>query len=514
MKNPYIWNAVHPELCYGRDAILGEILGGLPGSPRFSFGLAGGRRMGKSTLLRRVESELRAGIEQWQSGGLLVIPIYIDGLALPRPLTTEYLWQTLADEILSVATDSMIKVITPDFSAFKKELVQALTNLDTRPRVIVMFDEVEPILAHEWADGFFANWRALLSNTPGLSEYFTAIFAGARELSALQRDVGSPIKDILEWRSLRPLDFEDACRLMQEPCEMTWPQPLMEDIYRETGGHPMLLQYVMQQICAHTGDINNEIVRQAALRFSRDRRWQFSEWWERSCTDTARRVYARLPDDASPIPLRTLTREFGLGQTDDALEILQHVGLAIGDDEGLSYRYCGEMFRRWYRAHGSLDQDAQHDPRICALLRTIADPLADKYVSAWGIFQSNLPNYSGVLVELRGVLEYLADLKAPDDVVQSEPDFRLETGHTKPTLRQRLRYMARQLYSSADLVKEIVSNYNLLEITCEQLAQTLTIAHRTASGMAHHIATRDMAYRALKQWDGLLAQLLPDDPYT
>jgi len=86
MKNPYAWNTVDPELCYGRDKLLSELLSGLPGSPRYSFGLTGGRRMGKTTLLRRVEEDLRAGIAQWQTGGLLVIPIYVDGLSLPRPL--------------------------------------------------------------------------------------------------------------------------------------------------------------------------------------------------------------------------------------------------------------------------------------------------------------------------------------------------------------------------------------------------------------------------------------------
>jgi hypothetical protein len=69
--------------------------------------------------------------------------------------------------------------------------------------------------------------------------------------------------------------------------------------------------------------------------------------------------------------------------------------------------------------------------------------------------------------------------------------------------------MARKLYD-VEQTKEIVSDYNLLEITCEQLAQVATMASRTASVMAHEKASREQAYRALKQWDGILAQLLPD----
>lgn len=353
--NPYVWNEVNPELCYGRDALLSELLSGLPGSPRFSYGLAGGRRMGKSTILRRVELELKAGIPQWQAGGLRVIPIYVDGLALPRPLTADevwgYLWQEL-QRALSKSPSSIEHSI--DFVTFKEEIHPILTNLPERPRVVVLFDEIEPIAVCEWAQGFLAHWRALLSNTPGLSEYFTAVFAGAHELAILQRDIGSPLKDILEWRSLRCLELEDACKLMQEPIEREWPRSFLELVYEETGGQPFLLQYIMQQVCS-TPTPNEEtlqtVVAQAIKKFAKERHWQFSEWWERYCTPAAQRVYNRLPDDGSTLPLRALTREFGSDAAHEALEILQHVGIVAAEDDGFAFRYTGEMFRRWYRAN-------------------------------------------------------------------------------------------------------------------------------------------------------------------
>ncbi len=63
MSVVYAWNMVNPTLCYGRDGLLQELLKKLPGSPQFSFGIAGGRRMGKTTLLRRVELELQTQLE-------------------------------------------------------------------------------------------------------------------------------------------------------------------------------------------------------------------------------------------------------------------------------------------------------------------------------------------------------------------------------------------------------------------------------------------------------------------
>jgi hypothetical protein len=510
MKNPYAWNTVNPELCYGRDALLSELLSGLPGSPRYSFGVAGGRRMGKTTLLRRVELELQAGIDQWRAGGLLVIPIYVDGLVLPRPLAASDVWVYLLRGLQSALPDQPLRAPSPvDFSAFKQIVQPVLINLPERPRIIVMFDEIEPIVVCDWANGFLGQWRALLSNTPYLSEYFTAVFAGAREMTALQRDVGSPLMDILEWRSLRSLEYDDACRLMQEPIGYAWPSAFLQRAYVETGGHPMLLQYVMQHVCAALPEAAEQSLEQATARFARERGWQFGEWWERYCTPAAQRIYARMPDDGSQLPLRQLTREFGLDEANDALEILQHVGLIVAEEDGFAFRYSGEMFRRWYRVYGTLAESPMHDPELYARLAKVGSELADKYLSGWRIYQADLPNYSSAVGEMRDTLTLLLDRIAPDEQVSGEPGFRLEPNEQKPTRRQRVRYAARQLYN-IERTKEIVSDYDLLETACDQLAQLVTGAYRAASGMTHTTATRERAYRALKQWDSILAQLLSD----
>jgi len=344
--NPYVWSEVKPELCYGRDALLSEMLSYLPGNPRYSFGLAGGRRMGKSTILRRVEMELKVG-------RLRVIPIYIDGLALPRPLTAPQVWGHILREIQRTLSEISFEVDDlPDFATFKELLQPVLTNLPEYRRIIVLFDEIEPITNCDWSSGYWAHWRALLSNSPGLQEYFTVVFAGARELASLRHDIGSPLADILQWRNLHCLEFEDACDLMQQPIEREWSKSFLDLVYQETGGHPFLLQYIMQHVCNVSSDIEElaqQAVREAVNKFNKERGWQFGEWWKRYCTEMAQRVYHRLPNSGSTLPLRTLTLEFGLTEANEALEILQHVGLVTAEDDGFAFRYIGEMFRRWYR---------------------------------------------------------------------------------------------------------------------------------------------------------------------
>ena len=513
MNNPYVWNAVDPDLCYGRDTLLHDLANGLAGNPRYSFGLAGGRRMGKTTLLRRVQRDLQERVEKWRGSGFLIIPIYVDGLTLPRPLIANDVWELLFRQLQSPLPNPSCTLIQPDFEVFKSATSTVFRDIEEEPRVIVMFDEIEPVLVCDWAPAFLSHWRALLSNTPGISEYFTAVFAGARELDALRRDIGSPLKDILEWRSLRSLAYGDASRLMQEPIYQQWDCSFLRCVYRETGGHPMLLQYVMQQICrlwpaARSQLSMEQLVERATEKFARERRWQFSEWWERYCSPAAQRVYARLYDADGVVQLQTLVHKFGLEESNDAIEILQHVGLVEDSGEGLAFRCAGDMFRRWYACYGALAGAPLHDPELHARLVVTGADLGDKYLSAWRIYQAEMPNYSGAVSELRDTLTMLLDRLAPIEDVQAETGFRFEQNQTRPTRRQRVRYAARR-QQNREHAKEIASDFDLVETLSGQLAQVVTDSYRRASGQTHTTTTREQAYRTLKQWESIFAQLLP-----
>ena len=151
-----------------------------------------------------------------------------------------------------------------------------------------------------------------------------------------------------------------------------------------------------------------------------------------------------------------------------------------------------------------------HDFELHARLANVGTNLADTYISAWKIYQTEeIPNYSGVVHEIRDILTLLLDTIAPNGDVMAETGFKLEAGHNNPTRRQRVRYAVRRLYDP-EHAKEIASDFDLLEILCERLAQAATGAYRRASDLAHNSTPRERAYRVLKQWEGLLAQLLPE----
>ena len=520
MKNPYVWNRIEPNLCYGRDELLKELRGESPGDPKHiweSFGITGGRRMGKTTLLRRVEQDLQKGIEEWRSIGQLVIPIYMDCMVLPDPnsLSADYIWGTLSRELQSALEDQVQQLKPLDFYNFKKEVEPILCNLEVEPRIIIMFDEIERILVCDWSNGFLDNWRSLVHNTPNLDKYFKAVFSGAQEMEALRHDLTSPLANVLKWKDLPSLAYADACRLMQDPIDRKWPEPFLKHAYKETGGHPMLLQCVMQHICQEPPNTADQSLEQIIRKIANDQSWQFSQWWERYCSPMAQQVYRRLPDDGTMLSLRTLTDEFDTTEVNKAVEILQNVGLIDAEEDGLCFRYSGEMFRQWFRQYATLAKSSGHGPRGSSILAKSSgyDPdlhsrledvnsdLAKKYLAAWKIYDhKSLPNYSGAIHEMRDSLTYLLDEIAPNKDVRDEEGFTLEPGTVSPTRRQRIRYAARRKLSR-ERTKEIVSDYELLETVT-------TKAYRRASGMAHRTVTREEAYPILKQWDSIFAQLI------
>jgi hypothetical protein len=138
---------------------------------------------------------------------------------------------------------------------------------------------------------------------------------------------------------------------MQKPIEHNWPNEFLNYVYQQTGGHPFLLQFIMEYVFDHMPQDNSqakEIASKAIEQFYNDQSWQLKQWWEKYCSPDSQQIYHLLPDDGSTIEKYDLIKQFDGDRTKDALEILQHVGIIRyeGKDE---LCYNGELFRNWYR---------------------------------------------------------------------------------------------------------------------------------------------------------------------
>lgn len=492
---------------YGRDGLLGEMLESLPSVNGDSFGITGARRMGKTTVLRAVERDLIAGLDNWLQTGTSLVPIYIDGLALPRPLAAEFIWGYIYSEIcIALKYGEPSPRSDLQFLDFLSKISILLDKQEFVPKIIVIFDEIEHILVNEWSGAFFSNWRALLSNNPGVSGYFSAVFSGALEMASLQHDVGSPLMDVLQWRSLRNLSLDDTRRLMTEPMGLTISDDCALFLFSETGGHPMMVQYAMQKALNTNHNDIVDRVKSGLNDFEENRAWQFGEWWSKYCDTTSQLVYSALPANGDFKRIAIFSAELGGYAASKAFEVLQHVGVADLDSGKKDIRRLGNMFSRWQEKHGNPSNGAAYDINLAGMLDKCKAGLREKYVSAWAIYGQEMPNYSGAVSEMRDLITLTLHTIAPDADVEGQTGFKFERDQEKPTRRQRVMFLFGA--DRREQGKAVASEDELLETHSVRLASILSKAYANASALTHTTATRPLAYQALKQGESILVQLL------
>ncbi|MCP2728869.1 ATP-binding protein [Limnofasciculus baicalensis] len=371
-SNPYNWQRVNPDLFYGRIELANNLVNRLANGK--SFGITGGRRMGKTTLLRRVEKDLLSYAENVRNGGLLVLPIYLETIELPN-LSADSIYQEIARQICD-KLNHHTSIIVPNCQEVKatnfKEYLGTITNLikeaDYRPQIIFIFDEIEGIIASDWGRQFFPYWRSLISNTPDLDKYLSAVFSGASEMLEIGRDIGSPLANVLDWIELKPFSLDDTAKFIREASHHEWADNFVEEVYTLTGGHPFLMQYVMEIVSNYDSAQAFQSLENAKKQFFNNKKNQFENWCKRFDNST-RAIYARLVDQVS-LSRRTMIAEFGT-ETDRRLSILAHTGVIRLEEETDMIMISGSLFKEWFTQFGSIEVTPTLANQVDSLLKEV-----------------------------------------------------------------------------------------------------------------------------------------------
>lgn len=525
--NPYQWNRINLDVFYGRKQLLDDVITELQRG--YSHAIVGGRKMGKTTLLRKIEQVLTTEIKSSVSAGSLMLPVYIDMLSFSSPLTAKAIYVDIVRQL-----DRKLKEIgllgksypsaVPVFGEFPREENRAFTKIVKKYieeiheqcffRIGVLIDEIEPITVTEWGDGFFGNWRHLLSNEPDVSSYISIVLAGAKEMFHIAKDIGSPLANILTWQELSLFSKKDTDDLVNTPTQALLPDSVSGKIFSWTGGHPFLIQYLMHHICEYDTDEAEVRLREARRLFQTKQDAQFRNWWFEKFNDEDRRCYAFLAGSRKVMPKRNLIDLFGDMQANNSLSVLCHTGVANKSQKREHYKVAGTMFKEWFQTHGIHSASlSAYDKDIYKKLQVLSPEIASRYVSAWAIQAAELPNYSGAVSEIREVITKVLHKLAPDDKVKAQPGYKPELDKyknplKKPTRKQRTRFIMKNRGKKTKKAKPIEAEMELLETFMEQLSKVVGIGYDHASARTHTSATCEQAWKCLKQLDSILAQLL------
>jgi hypothetical protein len=114
-------------------------------------------------------------------------------------------------------------------------------------------------------------------------------------------------------------------------------------------------------------------------------------------------------------------------------------------------------------------------------------------------------SYRGVAHELREVLRETLHYLAPDSDVMASPGFKLESGATRPTQRQKALYVLRK----RNLSREQMSAPELTVSMVEELGASITRTAYTRGSRDAHVGSSAPEVRQLKMWiDAVLGELL------
>lgn len=220
-----------PSMFYGRERERREVM--QAAAPQLL--LVGPRRIGKSSLLRRLQDELPR-----QRPALLVVFLNLLGIGEAARIA-----QLIA---LRLHRPAVSANDAEAYAAHMDDMLRAHFTDMGRPGLI-MIDEADALVEADAAAGFplLNRWRSLQAD--GVCSF---ILAGYWYLYLRTLDHGSPVHNFATVRELGPLDAESGRILASEPMArlgITYADPSLPTcIVERTGGYPSLIQFLCDQL--------------------------------------------------------------------------------------------------------------------------------------------------------------------------------------------------------------------------------------------------------------------------
>ena len=262
------YSGVPPEMFFGRQREYQRVF-----ESSGSCVVYGGRRLGKTALLKHIEHE-----EHRPGTGVVVVHVPVDDIGVGRPMRPSEIWTLLAGRMRDVFGGQPAKTA----AAFEGG---ARLWLDKEPgrRILVLLDEADKFIEEEASGaGSFTEFRALQRLMDETNRRFKFVLAGLHNVTRLVHAENSPMGQIAaEPQRIGPLlgsDVGDAERLVvKSMAAMGWVFESREDVWAVLS-HINYYPVLAQTFCQHLLDTLAAEVRQ-----TRAITWVIS-------SDTVRRV--------------------------------------------------------------------------------------------------------------------------------------------------------------------------------------------------------------------------------
>lgn len=332
-RNPFIVGSfVRGEDFFGRHGLLGEILEG----ERQSIWVLGGRRLGKTSLLR--ELELR--VQRSRETPFVALYWDLQGSGDARGLAETLLSSVEDSEAFSRATDLSVEDLE---SLPIAEMLATIVRRTVRSgwRLLLLVDEAEELLVVGRSDpAVLARLRRVLSRGPDLRTVLTA----TRLLARVDGEAALPTSPFLHGFIppvyLTPLSFDEGRTLLARG---GFDAADVEVVLERTACHPFLLQLLASRLF-ESRDLAATLEQLTADEM-------VSNYFSVDFSTLEEGERALLSQVAREGSCTCRELALALGRTEDALETplygLSMLGYLTRDGEG--WRLGSWLFERWLR---------------------------------------------------------------------------------------------------------------------------------------------------------------------
>lgn len=350
--NPY--NCSLPgNLFTGYKEVRGRIIEGLVEGRR-SFSIQGGRRCGKTSLLRKLGEDLdAAGVP-----GLRWCLVDMQAV-VPRSPGDFFraLYREIADGIPGAPS---VPERVRHYQDFLKLLDEARPALEAssgaRWTFVMMVDEIDAAASKLPDEEAFQNLRSLLTASHYANSLRLVATGSSRMINLIK--AGSPLSN-LERIFLGILPESEAHQLLA----IGFPTSrFKKQILNETGCHPYILQGVLGYLWSDHEEFDLAV---ATRRFTRDWMHIFKQWTT-DIGEAGVKVYSKLAKANGRVPAKSLRIEGAI--LDEVLQRLIYHGL-IDDAEPDAPQVSSQIFRRWFL------ENIDCGTETCAQTVTSDDPI-------------------------------------------------------------------------------------------------------------------------------------------
>lgn len=343
MTNPY--NCTIPgNLFIGRDEIRRELTTGFQNGN--SYAVLGGRRCGKTSLLMQLEKDL----ENKRLGPYTPIPLRFSVQGLGK-VTPSMLFEEIYDSVAR-RTENPPAWETPEsgreYRSFLKHLDRIAPNLiETYGPdwlVIMLVDELDAAVVHLKDDQFFQNLRNFLMESR-FNRNFRLAATGVKDLASLVFSGSSPLNN-LRHKYLGVLNGESSLELVRKGFpDFDEQTETVKTIKGATGGHPYLLQRILEKLWPNTGTDLKSLDPGDFFKQYRD----FKSWMNTfgPAEKEVYKILARSPGGTMDIlDIKKQATDSVRLEVDDAVTVLGYHGVV--DDSTDEIEIAGTMFRDWF----------------------------------------------------------------------------------------------------------------------------------------------------------------------